>query len=106
MKQVVAERKDIAFVIKLYPLPMHKGSYEICKTIACGGFKLSLLDDAIDKKPLPENIKCETTAIDDNMKLAQKLGISGTPALIFPDGSLVPGALQADAIIQMVDKKK
>lgn len=105
MKKVVAERKDIAFFIKLDPLPMHKGSYEISTTIACGGFALSLLDDAIDKKPLPEVIKCKTTAIDDDIKLAEKLGITGTPALIFPDGSLVPGALQADAIIKMVDKK-
>ncbi len=104
MKKVVAERKDIAFFIKLYPLPMHQDSYGKCKAIACGKFAASLLDDAIEKKPLPE-AKCETTAIDDNIKLAQKLGINGTPALIFPDGTLVPGYLEAGAITKMIDKK-
>ena len=104
MKQVIEKRKDIAFYIKLFPLPMHKDAYGKAKAIACGNFSLALLDDAFEKKPLPE-AKCETTVIDDIMKLAEKLGINGTPAIIFPDGRLVPGALDADAIIKAVDKK-
>ena len=103
MKKTIEERKDIAFYIKLFPLPMHKDAYGKAKAIACGNFSLALLDDAFEKKPLPE-AKCETTVIDDIMKLGQKLGISGTPALIFPDGSLVPGAIDADAIIKKVEK--
>ncbi len=104
MKKVVAERKDIAFYIKLFPLPMHKEAMPISKAIACGKFALSLLDEAIEKKSLPD-AKCETTAIDDNIKLGQKLGINGTPAIIFPDGTLVSGYLDAAAIIKTVDKK-
>jgi protein-disulfide isomerase len=33
------------------------------------------------------------------------LGISGTPAVVFPDGTLVPGAMEAEAIIKQIDKK-
>ena len=103
MKKVIQERKDIAFYIKLYPLPMHKEAYNKAKAIVCEK-SLSLLDDAFDKKTLPAP-KCETTVVDDNIKLAQKLGISGTPALIMPDGRLVPGYIDAAAIIKQVDKK-
>ncbi len=104
MKKVVAERKDIAFFIKLFPLPMHKESYPKSKAIACAHFSLALLDDAIEGKEIPA-AKCDTTAIDDNMSLGKKLGISGTPALIFPDGRLIPGAVSADQIIKDVEQK-
>jgi thiol:disulfide interchange protein DsbC len=104
MKKVVAERKDIAFFIKLFPLPMHKQAYPNSKAIACKHFSLALLDEAIAGKELPP-AKCETTAIDDTIELGKKLGISGTPALIFPDGRIIPGAVSADQIKKNVDKK-
>jgi thiol:disulfide interchange protein DsbC len=100
MKKVVEKRKDIAFFIKMYPLPMHKGSYEEAKAIVCEK-SLALLDDAFAKKPLPAP-KCETNALDENIKLAEKLGIRGTPALILPDGIVVPGYKDADSIIALI----
>jgi thiol:disulfide interchange protein DsbC len=104
MKQVVEKRKDIVFYIKLFPLPMHKNAYGRAKAIACGNFALGLLDEAFEKKPLPE-ASCETTAIDDNIKLGKSLGINGTPALIFPNGQLVSGAIDADAIIRNAENQ-
>src|SRR5512134_3344689 len=103
MKKVVAERKDIAFYIILYTLPMHKEAYGKSNAIWCEK-SLDLLEAAFEKKPLPKP-SCETPVIDENMKLAEKLGISGTPAVIFPDGTHMPGAVEADAIIRQIDKK-
>jgi len=103
MKKVITERKDIAFYIILYPLAMHKDAYGKAKAIICEK-SLDLLEAAFEKKPLPKP-SCDTKAIDENIKLAEKLGITGTPAVIFPDGTLVPGAMEADAIIQQIDKK-
>ena len=103
MKKVIKERKDIAFFIKLYPLPMHKEAYAKAKVIVCEK-SLQLLEDAFEKKQIPAP-KCETTAVDDNVKLAQKLGISGTPAIIMPDGRLIPGYMDADALIKSIEKK-
>jgi len=103
MKKIIKERKDISFYIKLYPLPMHKDAYAKAKAIVCEK-SLSLLDDAFEKKPLPA-AKCETAEIDDNIGLAQKLGISGTPAIIMPDGRLIPGYLDAEALINAIEKK-
>jgi len=100
MKKVIEKRKDIAFFIKMYPLPMHKGAYDEAKAIVCEK-SLTLLDDAFAKKPLPAP-KCDTKAIDDNIKLAEKLGIRGTPAIILPDGIIVPGYKDADSIIALI----
>jgi thiol:disulfide interchange protein DsbC len=102
MKKIIDKRKDIAFFTKLYPLPMHKGAYEKAKAIVCEK-SLALLDDAFEKKPLPEP-KCETTALDENLKLAEKLGIRGTPAIILPNGTIIPGYKDADSLIPLIEK--
>jgi thiol:disulfide interchange protein DsbC len=102
MKKVVAKRQDIAFFIKMYPLPMHKGSYEKAKAIVCEK-SVAVLDDAFAKKPLPE-AKCASTAVDDNLKLVEKLGIRGTPAIIMPNGIIIPGSKDADSLIEVIDK--
>jgi thiol:disulfide interchange protein DsbC len=103
MKKVIEKRKDIVFFIKLYPLPMHKDAGRKSKAIMCEN-SLSMLEDAFAKKTIPDP-KCETKAIEENIELAGKLGIQGTPNLIFPDGKLIPGAIDADKIIEAVDKK-
>ena len=100
MKKVIEERKDIAFYIKMFPLPMHAGAYDKAKAIVCEK-SLALLEDAFAKKELPKP-KCDTKAIDENIKLAEKLGITGTPAVIFPDGRVVAGAMDAKAIIGQI----
>lgn len=101
MKKVLEKRKDVAFYIKLFPLPMHKEAYGKSKAIMCEN-SLALLDDVFAGKEIPKP-KCETTVIDDNISLAGNLGISGTPAIIFPGGNIVPGYIEADKIISILD---
>ncbi len=103
MKKVVEERKDIAFYIVLYPLPMHKEAYEKSRAIVCEK-SLGLLDDAFAKKQIPK-AKCDTKVVDENIKLANSFGISGTPAIVLPDGVLIPGYKDAASIIKLIDKK-
>ncbi len=103
MKKVLEKRKDIAFYIMLFPLPMHQDAGRKAKTIICEK-SIALLEDAFAKKKIADP-KCDTKAIDENIKLAEKLGINGTPNIIFPDGKQIPGAVDADKIIEAVDKK-
>ncbi len=100
MKKVVEERKDIAFYLKMYPLKIHPNAYEKAKAIVCEK-SIALLEDAFAKKEIPKP-KCDTNVIDENIKLAERLGISGTPAMIFPNGNLVTGAQDAKKIIEMI----
>jgi thiol:disulfide interchange protein DsbC len=100
MKKVVEKRKDIVFFIKMFPLKIHPGAYEKAKAIVCEK-SLTLLDDAFEKKELPKP-KCETSVIDENIKLGEELGITGAPALITPDGRVMPGYKKADAIIELL----
>jgi thiol:disulfide interchange protein DsbC len=100
MKKILDQRKDIVFFIKLYPLKMHPEAYEKSKAIVCEK-SIALLEDAFDKKPLPKP-SCDTAVIDKNIELAQKLGISGLPLLILPDGSTIPGFVDAKTLLTRI----
>jgi len=84
MEKVVAQRNDIGFYIKMYPLNIHPAAYDKAKAIVCEK-SLQLLEDAFAGKPLPEP-SCQTQALDDNIKLGKQLGITSTPTIILPDG--------------------
>lgn len=104
IKKVIKKRKDIAFYIKLFPLPMHKEAYGKSKSILCEK-SIELLDAAFEGKPLPK-AKCDSKDLDANIETAKKLGITGTPGIILPDGTLIPGYLESDAIIDLIDGKE
>ncbi|MBM4141727.1 MAG: DsbC family protein [Nitrospira sp.] len=105
IKKVTEKRKDIAFYIKLMPLvKIHPDAYRKSKSILCSK-SLTLLEENFAKKPIPEP-NCEAKEIDENMKLAEELGITGTPAAIMPDGSVQAGFLEADKLIERIDSSK
>jgi thiol:disulfide interchange protein DsbC len=102
MKKIIAERKDVAFYIKLFPLKSHVGAYEKAKAIACEK-SLALLEMAYDKKPLPK-ATCETTIIDENIKLAERLKINSLPTLVLPDGRVISGYKDAEVLKTLIGK--
>ncbi len=60
-----------------------------------------------EKIALPDgNAQC-LTPISDIVKIAQKLWITGTPALVFENGKLVPGEIrhkQIEALLALQKK--
>ncbi|KJU83739.1 thiol:disulfide interchange protein DsbC [Candidatus Magnetobacterium bavaricum] len=103
LKALVEKRKEIGIHIILFPLTkIHPTSYKKAKAIICEK-SLQLLDDVFAGKELPEP-KCDTSAIDDNIKLAEKLGLTGTPAVVMPDGRVLRGAFKADDLVQEINK--
>lgn len=96
------ERKDIAFYLKMFPLPMHKGAYEKAKSIECRK-SLKLLEENFEKKQIPPP-DCDTGAVDDNIRIGKELDITGTPTLIMPDGFVLVGGDDAQALIGVVLK--
>lgn len=104
IKEVVKRDPNIAFLIKLYPLKMHPNAYGISKSIVCAG-SMELLEASFAGKPVPP-ATCETKAIDENIALAQELGIQSTPTLILPNGMVLPGAKSADDILRLLESPK
>jgi thiol:disulfide interchange protein DsbC len=52
---------------------------------------------------IPPKATCANT-VKAQFELGQRLGISGTPTLIFPNGQLVPGYLPADELINRLNQ--
>jgi thiol:disulfide interchange protein DsbC len=103
MKKITDKRNDIAFFLKLYPLSFHKEAYWKAKSIICNK-SVKLLEDCFEGKKI-EKTECDTSELDDTIKLAETLGISGTPAIILPDGRLRIGAMPENELTDLIDGK-
>ncbi len=104
LKKVLAERKDIVFYLKLMPLKFHPDAHWKAESIICSK-SLDLLDKNFDKKPIPKPA-CETKVVDETIKVAEELGITGTPTLIMPDGLVVVGARDAKTIEDLASSSR
>jgi thiol:disulfide interchange protein DsbC len=106
LEKIVAERKDFAFYLKLMPLKFHPDAYWKSQSILCGK-SLELLDENFEKKPIPRpEPGCDPEPVDENIKTAQELGITGTPTMIMPDGLVVVGLRDVATIIDLAVNPK
>jgi thiol:disulfide interchange protein DsbC len=104
LKKIISSRKDIAFYIKLYPLPMHPDAKRKSEAIICEK-SLKLLDDAFAGRQIPSP-KCKTNLIEDNINFAMKIGIQATPTMILKDSSTFTGYRDANSLIKLIDSAK
>ncbi len=104
MKIVAEKDPDVAFHVKLYSQSNSPAVNEKAKAVLCSKSP-KLLEDAYAKKPLPPPI-CKTDAPVKTFRLAEKLGIRGTPALVLPDGRIVGGYRTAEALRKLLAEAK
>jgi thiol:disulfide interchange protein DsbC len=76
----------------LYPI-LSPDSTVKSKNIWCAKDKTKTWQDWMLKEQTPANVSCDVSAITRNLELGRKHKITGTPTLIFADGSRVPGAI-------------
>lgn len=100
MKQVVEQRPDVAFWIKLLPLKIHPNARKKAEAIICAK-SAQMLEDSLAGKPLPEP-SCQTDQVDKNEAEAARLGVRSTPTLILPDGRVMPGYKPAAQILELL----
>jgi thiol:disulfide interchange protein DsbC len=103
MKKVVAQRKDVAFYLIMFPLEMHKDAFRKAQAILCDK-SLTVLDDAFTGKEVA-NPKCSAEAVERTKKLGESLGVSSTPTLVREDGTVMSGSLPADKLSEWIDGK-
>jgi thiol:disulfide interchange protein DsbC len=101
-KEIVAKNPDVAFFVRPFPRNNDPPTREKALSIVCAG-TVQALDDAFAGKPLPKG-ECGTKAVDETIRLAQRFNIRSTPTMIFPDGRVVPGALEANAILSLLNE--
>ncbi|HAM33358.1 MAG TPA: hypothetical protein DDX05_02755 [Deltaproteobacteria bacterium] len=101
IRKAAAKDADTAFYVMPYPRnAKDKATYRKCLAVVCAKSE-KLLDDAYAGKELPAP-SCKSDAVDETIKLADRLKIPGTPTMILPDGRLVSGSMEADAVLALL----
>ncbi len=103
IKKVLAQRKDVAFYLILFPLEMHKDAYRKAQAILCDK-SAQLADEAFSGKEIPDP-KCSNEAVERTKALGNSLGVNSTPTLVREDGTVNSGALPADKLSEWIDGK-
>ena len=92
--------------VYLYLIPiLGQDSVEKSKQIWCSMNKGKTWDDWMQRDVLPKGASsCNTDALTANLEFAKKYRITGTPTLVFADGTRVPGAINAQQIEQQLTR--
>ena len=86
--------KDATVYTFLYPI-LSPDSTEKSKNIWCSKDRAAAWNDwmTAGKTPAAAAAGCDTSAIDKNVALGQKIKVSGTPTIFTSDGNRLPGAV-------------
>ena len=104
LKKLAKIAPDVAIHIMLFPLPMHPAAYDKSRTIL-ETRNIDLLDKAFEGKEIPKPTKDSSKkAIDEIVKFANANGISGTPTMVMPDGTIQVGMRDAETMKAMLAK--
>jgi thiol:disulfide interchange protein DsbC len=102
-KQIADYNKaGIAVDYLLYPLPIHKGADAKSVTVWCSKDRNATFTQAINGATLPQQT-C-ANPIGEIIKVAESTGISGTPAILADDGTMLGGYVPPDQLAKRLDE--
>ena len=96
---------NITVHVFLYPI-LSQDSADKSQHIWCAKDKGKAFLDWMIRDITPPVAQCDTAAVARNVELGKKLRITGTPTVIFEDGTRVPGAIGADRLEQRLAEVK
>jgi len=94
-------RLGIAVDYLLFPLPIHKGADLKSVTVWCSKDRNTSFTEAINGANLPQQT-C-ANPIGDIIHIAETTGITGTPAVLADDGSMLGGYVAPDQLAKQLD---
>jgi len=96
---------DITVYMFLFPI-LSPDSTEKAKNVWCAKDQgKAWVDMMVRDQPVAKG-NCDTSVLERNLALGRKHKITGTPALIFEDGSRIPGAINAQQVEQQLAAAK
>ena len=99
---------NVTISMYLYPI-LGEASVEKSKAVWCAKDKGKAWQDLMVREQAPPAAGapgCDTTALDRNIAFGKKHKITGTPTLIFADGSRVPGAISTAQVEKYLNEIK
>jgi thiol:disulfide interchange protein DsbC len=96
---------DVTIYLFLYPI-LGPDSTDKAHNLWCAKDRAGAWQDWMMRAKAPPAAECDTAAVARNVEFGRKNKISGTPTMILPDGSRVPGAVPAPEIEKMLAENK
>lgn len=75
-------------------------TYKTMVSVWCAEDRNQAMNDAKNAKQVPQK-EC-TNPVSKQFEFGRKLGVSGTPALLMPNGELLPGYVPAEKLVQFL----
>ena len=96
---------DVTIYTLLYPVL--RGSEEVAKSIWCSADRLKAWDDLMLRGIAPTGQNCESSGatITTLLQVGRKYRVSGTPTMVFADGSIAPGMIPVEVIEKRLNGK-
>jgi thiol:disulfide interchange protein DsbC len=85
----------------LYPI-LGPDSTDKSRNIWCAKDKAKAWQDWMVRDQLPPAATCDSTALARNVEFGKKHKVTGTPTLVFADGTRVPGAVGAQQVEKLL----
>ncbi len=99
----LAKVDNITVYTFLYPIEgLHPKAVQASRQIWCAPDKNKAWDDYLSGGKIPANDGKCANPVDDNIALANKLNVNGTPTIIFQNGQRVPGMIPAAKLEEMM----
>lgn len=96
---------NVTIHLFLYPI-LGPDSQEKSRHIWCAKDKAKAWTDWMLREQLPQAANCDAAALASNVEFGRKHRITGTPTLIFADGTRVPGAIGTQQIEKQLAEAK
>ena len=96
---------NVTIYMFLYPI-LGADSTAKSQNIWCSKDKGKAFLDWMVKDVTPQAASCDVSALQRNVELGRKYRITGTPTLIFADGSRVPGAIPAAQVERFLSESR
>ncbi len=96
---------NVTIYMFLYPI-LGADSTEKSRNIWCAKDKARAWQDWMIRDQVPAKASCDAGALARNTEFGRKHRITGTPTLVFADGSRIPGAIAAAQVEQKLSEVK
>lgn len=102
LEQTLRDLDNVTIYTFLYPIDqLHPEARQVSESIWCAKDKRKAWDDYMLRESKPAEKKC-ANPVEMNVRVAQKLGINGTPTLINGSGIMKAGALPLPQLMDFV----
>lgn len=100
----LAKISDVTVHVFLIPI-LGADSATKARQIWCAADKAKTWADWMQRDTAPKDTaNCNASALDANLAFARQHRITGTPTLVFADGTRIPGAIDAQQIEQLLSR--